>query len=281
MASTKIQIPTLLKKKCEGEKITMITAYDYPTARILDESGVDTILVGDSLSNVVLGYEGTVPVTMDEMLHHIKAVTRAVKRAHVIGDMPFGSYNVSKEQAIINATRIFKEGGTDSIKLEGGARVADSVEAIVRAGIPVVGHLGLTPQTSCMLGGFRVQGATAEKAQEIIDDAKKLEDAGSFMIVLECIPSQVAEAVAKSVSIPIIGIGAGNKTDGQVLVFHDLIGIESGYAPRFVKQYAKAESIIKDAVKQYIDEVTDSTFPGEDHSFSMKPEELDKLQKNR
>jgi 3-methyl-2-oxobutanoate hydroxymethyltransferase len=277
MKRKKMDIGALLTKKQEGRKITMLTAYDYPTAKLLDEEGVDTLLIGDSVANVMLGYESTIPVTMDEMLHHVKAVTRAVKYAHVIGDMPFMSYNISTEQAIANCGRMLKEGGADSIKLEGGAQVSDTVAAIVRAGIPVVGHLGLTPQTAGMIGGYRMQGATAKAARKIIDDAKLLEDSGAFMIVLECIPDRVGQKIAETVRIPIIGIGAGGKCDGQVLVVNDMLGIKAGFSPKFVKQYADLDSVMRKAVQGYISEVATGEFPSPDHCFNISDEEFDKI----
>ena len=277
MARKKIDISALLAKKKRGEKITMLTAYDYPTAKILDEQGIDTLLIGDSVANVVLGYPDTIPVTMDEMLHHVKAVTRAVKYAHVIGDMPFMSFNVTVPEAISNCGRMMKEGGAASVKLEGGAAVADTIAAIVKAGIPVVGHLGLTPQTAGMIGGYRVQGATAESAQAIIDDANRLVDAGVFMIVLECVPGKVAERISKKVPVPIIGIGAGVGCDGQVLVTHDMLGIQSGFTPKFVKRFADLDTVMRQAVDGYKKDVESGAFPGPDHTFSIPEKELKKI----
>lgn len=277
MARKKIDIGTLQANKRQGKKITMLTAYDYPTARLLDEVGIDTLLVGDSLGNVVLGYENTLPVTMDEMLHHVKAVTRAVKYAHVIGDMPFMSYNISAEQAIANCGRMLKEGGADSIKLEGGAAVADTVKRIVKAGIPVVGHLGLTPQTAGMIGGYRVQGATAQSAQQILDDALLLEDAGAFLLVLECIPDRVGELISQKLAIPVIGIGAGSGCDGQVLVVNDMLGLKGGYAPKFVKNFADLDGIVRQAVQSYKQEVESGDFPAKEHSFAIPDDEFEKI----
>ena len=279
MAKKKIDISQLHAKKKQGQKITMLTAYDYPTAKLLDEVGIDTILIGDSLANVVLGYPDTIPVTMDEMLHHVKAVSRAVKNAHVIADMPFMSYNVSVEQAIVNSGRMLKEGGADSIKLEGGATVTDKVEAIVKAGIPVVGHLGLTPQTAGLIGGYKVQGANAAAARKILQDAHLLQTAGAFLLVLECIPAKVGDLLSDELDIPVIGIGAGSGCDGQVLVVNDLLGIKAGYSPKFVKQYADLDSVMRSAVQTYKDEVESNAFPAEEHCFSISDEEFEKLKK--
>ena len=279
MATKKMDISQLHAKKKQGQKITMLTAYDYPTARLLDEVGIDTILIGDSLANVVLGYQDTIPVTMDEMLHHVKAVSRAVNTAHIIGDMPFMSYNVSAEQAITNCGRMLKEGGADSIKLEGGVTVVDKVEAIVKAGIPVVGHLGLTPQTAGMIGGYKVQGATAATARRILKDAHLLQTAGAFLLVLECIPAKVGALISSELDIPVIGIGAGSGCDGQVLVINDLLGIKAGYSPKFVKKYADLDNVMRQAVQSYKEEVESSTFPTEEHCFSIPDKEYEKLQK--
>ena len=277
MTRKKMDIGTLLAKKSKGQKITMLTAYDYPTARLLDEEGIDTLLIGDSVANVMLGYPDTIPVTMDEMLHHVKAVSRAVEYSHVIGDMPFMSYNVSVEQAITNAGRMLKEGGADSIKLEGGAQVAQTVERLVKAGIPVVGHLGLTPQTAGMIGGYKVQGATAKSARQILKDALLLQDAGAFMIVLECVPARVGKLLSEKIDVPIIGIGAGPDCDGQVLVINDMLGIKAGYSPKFVKNFADLDTVIRNAVKGYKNEVESKVFPSEEHCFSMPDDEFDKI----
>jgi len=277
MNRNKIGIGDLLEKKKQSQKITMLTAYDYPTARLLDEEGIDTLLIGDSVANVMLGYPDTIPVTMDEMLHHVKAVSRGVKYAHVIGDMPFMSYNISAEQAIENAGRMLKEGGADSVKLEGGAQVADTVKRLVNAGIPVVGHLGLTPQTAGMIGGYRMQGGTAKSAKKILEDAILLEEAGAFMIVLECIPSRVGKLVSEKVSVPIIGIGAGPDCDGQVLVVNDMLGIKAGYSPKFVKKFADLDTVMRNAARTFKEEVEQTIFPSKDHSFSMPDEEFEKI----
>ncbi|MBU1713757.1 MAG: 3-methyl-2-oxobutanoate hydroxymethyltransferase, partial [Proteobacteria bacterium] len=255
MEQKKVTAPDIKERKKSGRKITMLTAYDYPTALLVDRAGIDMILVGDSLGMVVLGYKDTVPVTMDEMIHHIKSVTSAVQRALVIGDMPFGSYNVSVEKAVENANRMMKEARADGIKLEGGKQMAQVIEAIVNAGIPVQGHIGLTPQTASSLGGFKVQGKSFEAATALIEDARALEDAGCFSIVIEAIPSPIAKMVTEAISIPTIGIGAGIDCDGQVLVIHDLIGLFERFTPKFVKQYAKISDVILSAVSQYKSDV--------------------------
>lgn len=277
MEQKKMTAPDLKEKKKSGKKITMLTAYDYPTALLVDRAGIDAILVGDSLGMVVLGYRDTVTVTMEEMLHHTKSVSSAVKSALVIGDMPFGSYNVSVEKAVENANRMMKEARADGIKLEGGKQMAHVVEAIVKAGIPVQGHIGLTPQTASSLGGFKVQGKSFEAARSLIEDAKALEDAGCFSIVIEAVPSPIAKMVTEAISIPTIGIGAGIDCDGQVLVIHDLIGLFERFTPKFVKQYAKISDIILSAVGEYKSDVENMRFPEEKHSFSMNPMELEKL----
>jgi len=276
----KITVLDLQRLKEKGDKISMITAYDYPTAQVVDRAGIEIILVGDSLGNAVLGYENTVPVRVDDIIYHAKAVMRGVKRTLVVGDMPFMSFNVSPEQAMLNAGRIMKEGGTDVVKLEGGREVADVVSAIVnRCGIPVMGHIGLTPQRVSQLGGFKVQGKDLAKAKKAIDDAKILEEAGAFALVLECIPHQLAKLITEQVSIPTIGIGAGPCCDGQVLVFHDLVGWSAGFSPKFVKRYQDLNAIISEALLTYIDEVKSGSFPTlDEHSFTMNEEILDQLQ---
>ena len=277
MDRKKVTIGELQQKKDSGQKITMMTAYDYPMAGLVDEAGIDTILVGDSLGMVVLGYESTVPVTMDEMLHHCKAVSRGAKYGFIIGDMPFMSYHVSVEQAVENAGRFIKEAGCDSVKLEGGSDMVPVVNAVVKAGIPVCAHIGLTPQTATMLGGFKVQGKDAESARELVESARDLEAAGAFMIVMECIPDLLASRITETLTIPTIGIGAGNDCDGQVLVFHDLVGLFERFTPKFVKQYVNLSPMIKAALVQYKNEVEEGTFPGPEHSFSMKQEEMGKI----
>lgn len=276
MGRSKVTIAELKDKKVRGEKITMLTAYDFYTAAMIDQAGVDTILVGDSLGMVVLGYESTVPVTMEEMLHHCKAVRRGTKTAFLIGDMPFMSYNISVGEAIRNAGRFIKEAGCDAVKLEGGTEMAPVVKAIVEAGIPVCAHIGLTPQTATKLSGFKVQGKDAEGARVLLDSAKALDEAGAFMIVLECIPDAIAARITKSVFVPTIGIGAGVDCDGQVLVTNDLLGLFEKFIPKFVKQYCKLAPQIKEALAEYVREVKDKKFPGPEHGFSMNPAELEK-----
>jgi len=277
MERKKVTISDLMDKKEQGRKITMMTAYDYPTAQMVDQAGIDTILVGDSLGMVVLGYSSTVPVSMEEMIHHTRAVTRGTTYAFVIGDMPFMSYQISIEAAIENAGRFIKEGGCEAVKLEGGTEVAHVVKAIVTAGIPVCAHIGLTPQTATMLSGFKVQGKDAESARNLINSAKDLEKAGAFMIVMECIPDILASRITKELSIPTIGIGAGKDCGGQVLVYHDTVGLFERFTPRFVKQYIKLGPMIIDALKDYKREVEEGKFPGEEHIFKMSKEEVEKI----
>jgi len=277
MEAQKVTIAALQKKKESGQKITMMTAYDYPTASLVDQAGIDTILVGDSLGMVMLGYDSTVPVTMDEMIHHCKAVTRGAKSSFVIGDMPFMSYQTSIPDAIYNAGRFIKEAACDSVKLEGGTEMAPVVKAIVDMGIPVCGHIGLTPQTATKLSGFKVQGKDAESAKELLQSARDLEEAGAFIIVMECIPDMLATRITKELSIPTIGIGAGKDCDGQVLVYHDLVGLFERFTPKFVKQYVNLSPQIRDALVQFKKEVEKGTFPGPEHSFAMKAEEADKI----
>ena len=277
MERKKVTIAELSKKKEKNEKITMMTAYDYPTAHLVDQTGIDTILVGDSLGMVMLGYDSTVPVTMEEMLHHCKAVSRRVKSSFIIGDMPFMSYQINVEQAVANAGRFLKEAGCDSVKIEGGTEIAPVVNSIVRAGVPVCGHIGLTPQTATMLSGFKVQAKDAESARKLLMSARDLEDAGAFMIVMECIPDLVAERITKEVKIPTIGIGAGKYCDGQVLVYHDVVGLFERFTPKFVKQYIKLAPMIREALFQYKREVEEGTFPGPEHTFSMNAEEAGKI----
>jgi len=277
MAKQKIAIPALREMKQQGKKIRMVTAYDYPTGILVDQTDIETILVGDSLGMVVLGYDGTVPVTMAEMLHHIKAVVRGAKNTLIVGDMPFMSYNISIEEAIRNAGRIMQEGGADCVKLEGGAAVVETVRAIVRAGIPVVAHIGLTPQTASQLGGFKVQGKDAAAAERMIAEAQQLEEAGAFAIVLEAIPAPLAELITKKLSITTIGIGAGVHCDGQVLVTHDMIGLFDRFVPKFAKQYASVSKSILAAFNSYAEEVASGQFPGPEHSFTMKEEVLKRL----
>jgi 3-methyl-2-oxobutanoate hydroxymethyltransferase len=277
MDRTKITLTDLINKKRDGKKITMLTAYDYPTAKLLDDAGIDSILVGDSLGMVVLGYDSTVPVTMDEMIHHAKAVRRGTKYAFLIGDMPFLSYQVSAEEAVRNAGRFMKEAGCDAVKLEGGSEVVGAVEAIVKAGIPVLGHLGLTPQTVSKLGGYKIQGKDASQAKKILDDALLLEKAGCFGVVLECVPDQVGKLITEKLGMPTISCGAGAYCTGQVLVTNDMLGLFDRFVPKFVKQYVKLSSLITEAVKKYKDEVESGVFPGKENSFVIREEEADKL----
>ena len=260
---------TFRQKKERGEPITMLTAYDYPTALSMDAAGVDSILVGDSLGMVVLGYENTLPVTMEEMLHHSRAVARGAKSALLVGDMPFMSYQADVNDAVRNAGRFLKEGGMDAVKLEGGRERVDAVRAIVGAGIPVMGHLGLTPQSVNQLGGFRTQGKTAPAAKRLLDDALLLEEAGCFIMVLESVPAKLAEFISKKLSIPTIGIGAGVGCDGQVLVTHDLLGLFERFTPKFVKKYADFNGEMIRAFSEYLAEVQARQFPGAEHSVEM------------
>lgn len=276
----KITTAVLKEMKDRREKIVMLTAYDYPTARMVDEAGVDAILVGDSLGNVILGYRDTLAVTMDEIVHHTKAVARGTKHALVIGDMPFLSYQASKEDAIRNAGRIIKEGQAEAVKVEGGRTVIDKVEAIIEAGIPVMGHLGLTPQWIHQFGGFKVKGKTEDAARLIVEDAKRLEKAGVFSIVLECVPWQLAKMITDKVGAPTIGIGAGPHCDGQVLVIHDLLGLSGEFSPKFVKKYAQLGSVVAKALASFKEEVKSGKFPSLEHSYEMKGEELKKLKKH-
>jgi len=276
--SEKVTTATIRKMKAEGTPITMLTAYDYSMAKILDEAGIDMILVGDSLGNVVLGYDSTLPVTMDDMVHHVKAVCRGASRALVVADMPFMSYQVSLEEALRNAGRFMKETGAKAVKLEGGREIIETIRAIVNAGIPVVGHLGLTPQYVHQLGGYRVQGKDTAAAEKMIDDALALEEAGVFAIVLECVPSPLGRLITEKLKVAAtIGIGAGPHCDGQVLVVNDLLGLYPGHTPRFVKKYANLHEQVNGAIKQYIDEVRERSFPGPEHCFPMSDEVLKKL----
>ncbi len=269
----KVTTRTFQRKKQRGEPITMLTAYDYPMALAVDQVGIDAILVGDSLGMVVLGYETTLPVTMEDMLHHCKAVARGAKYALRIGDMPFMSYQVSVEQAVRNAGRFLQEGGMDAVKLEGGRERADAIRAIVAAGIPVMGHIGLTPQSIHQLGGFRAQGRTAQAARRLVEDALILQDAGCFSIVLESVPARLATLISERLEIPTIGIGAGAGCDGQVLVFHDLVGWSGNFRPKFVRRYLELQDLIGEAVSQYVQDVQSGGFPGHDESFHLSAEE--------
>lgn len=274
---TKFTVKSFLKAKKDGKKISMLTAYDYTTAKLLDKGGVDTILVGDSLGMVILGYETTLQVTMDDMIHHTKAVSRGVTSALIIGDMPFLSYHISVEETIRNAGRFIKEAGAHAVKLEGGADVIDKVKGLIAAQIPVIGHLGLTPQSVNMMGGFKVQGKSAAQAQKLIDEALLLEEAGVFGIVLECIPEKLAKIVSEKLTIPTIGIGAGKYCDGQVLVIQDVLGMFEDLQPKFAKIYSETGKDIIQATKDYIEDIQEGTFPSKEHTFSIKDEVLEKL----
>ena len=265
----RININQIKEMKQKGDKIAMLTAYDYTTARIIDEAGVPLILVGDSLGMVVLGYDSTIPVTMKEMLHHTRAVTRGVKSALVIGDMPFMTYHISTEDALRNAARFIQEGGAQAVKLEGGVNVADKVADIVNCGIPVMGHIGLTPQSIHQLGGFKIQGKSLEAAKKLLEDARALEEAGAFAIVLETIPTPLASLISQRVSIPTIGIGAGAGCDGQVQVVSDMLGLFTDFVPKHAKQYARLADVMSIAIVDYKDEVKYGSFPTEKQSFSM------------
>ncbi|MFC1804781.1 3-methyl-2-oxobutanoate hydroxymethyltransferase [Candidatus Omnitrophota bacterium] len=269
--------PELIRSLKGKRKIAMLTAYDHPLASLVDKAGIDMILVGDSVANVVLGLDSTTQVGMSEMLHHAKAVTRAVKRALVIGDMPYESYQVNPSESVKNAKRFIKEAGCDAVKLEWFDKCLEVTKEIIAAGVPVMGHIGLTPQTADKLGGFKVQGKDAERAAQLIEQAKQLEESGCFSIVLECVPDKVAAAITMSIKIPTIGIGAGIDCDGQVLVTHDLLGLFERFTPKFVKKYAKLSTQIQKAVEEFKHEVEEGEFPGPEHSFSIKDEELKKL----
>lgn len=277
MSNSKVTTATIREMKEKNQPIVMLTAYDYAWARMFDEAGVDMLLVGDSLGNVVLGYDSTLPVTMEDMIHHGKAVQRGAKRAMVVVDMPFMSYQICKEDALRNAGRIMKETGAQAVKLEGGAEIVDTIKAIVDAGIPVVAHLGLTPQSVHQLGGFKVQGRKEETAKKLLDDAIKIAQAGAFAIVLECVPALLAQLVSKNVSVPTIGIGAGVGCDGQVLVYHDMLGLTNGFVPKFAKQYRNFYTDIIAGVQEYAEDVRTKKFPSEEYSFSMGQEVLSKL----
>lgn len=263
--------------KANKQKISMLTAYDYPTAKMVDESGIDMILVGDSLGNVMLGYENTLSVTMEDMIHHTRAVSKAAKRAMVVGDMPFLSYHISITEAVRNAGRFIQEGGAQTVKIEGGTERVDTIKAILDAQIPVVGHIGLTPQSVNKFGGYKVQGKDLETANKLIEDARALEKAGVFAIVLEMVPTQLAKRITEEISIPTIGIGAGHFCDGQVLVVNDMLGIYGGFTPKFVKKYANLQPLIMEAMQQYKKEVDEGVFPGEEHGFGISDEVLEKL----
>jgi 3-methyl-2-oxobutanoate hydroxymethyltransferase len=272
----KLPLPELAAMKRRGERIVMVTAYDAPGARFAEDAGVDVVLVGDTAAMVVLGYEGTtVPVTVDEMLFLTRTVSRQVRRPIVVGDLPFGSYEVSDEDAVRTAIRFVKEGGADVVKLEGAGPMVSRVRRIVESGIPVMAHIGLTPQSATMLGGFKTQGKTAAAARRLVDGAKELEAAGATALVLEAIPAPVAARITRELSIPTLGIGAGPECDGQVLVYHDLLGLTEGHLPRFVKRYANLSREIRDALEAYAAEVRSGAFPGEEHTYAMAEDELE------
>lgn len=270
-------VTTFKKAKETGEKLSMLTSYDYSTAKLLDEAGIHGILVGDSLGNVMLGYEDTIPVTMEDMIHHGAAVARGAKNALVVIDMPFMSYQTGVRDALINAGRLMKEGGADAVKLEGGVEIVPQVEAIVNAGIPVMGHLGLTPQSINAFGGFKVQGKSEEAARKILEDAKALERAGAFAITLECVPAKLAALITREIQIPTIGIGAGAECDGQILVYQDLLGMFSDFTPKFVKRYANIGELMKEAFASYKKEVAEGAFPQEEHQYKIDDDIIEKL----
>jgi 3-methyl-2-oxobutanoate hydroxymethyltransferase len=272
-----VTLTKLHEMRALGEPIVMITAYDHPSAVVVEEAGVDVVLVGDSAANTVLGYDSTVPVTVDELLMLAAAVRRGLETPLLVGDLPFGSYEASDAQAIATAHRFVKEAGCDAVKLEGGGAMADRARAIVRAGVPVMGHVGLTPQTATALGGYRAQGRTAERARQVLDDALALQAAGCFSIVFEAIPAGVTDVIMQHMEIPVIGIGAGPSTDGQVLVLHDLLGIHDGFQPKFVKRYADVKALMKAGVTAYTEDVRRRAFPLAEHTYGIAPEELERL----
>ena len=273
----KVSAPSLRSSKQRGERLVCLTAYDYPTARIVDEAGIDVILVGDSLGNVVLGYGNTVPVTLDEILIHLKAVRRAVQRALLVADMPYGTFHTGDDDAVRNALRLVKEGGAEAIKLEGGHKRVQLVKRLVDEEISVMGHIGLTPQSINQLGAYRVQGKTPKAAQQLIDDAKALEDAGAFAVVLEVVPRAIAKMITESISIPTIGIGAGVHCDIQVLVLHDMLGLSFGKQARFVRPYANLREVMTEAVSKYADDVRNGTYPSEAESYGLPAETAEEL----
>ncbi|GGU43333.1 3-methyl-2-oxobutanoate hydroxymethyltransferase [Lentzea flava] len=272
-----VTVSKLAQMRHDRQPIVMVTAYDYPSAQIVDAAGVDVVLVGDSGAMTVLGYPSTVPVSLDEMLMLTKAVRRGLTTPLMVGDLPFGSYEVSDEQAVQTAMRFVKEGGCDVVKLEGGGQSAERARAIVRAGIPVMGHVGLTPQTATALGGFRAQGVTAESAREVLADALRLQDAGCFAIVFEAVPAEVTDVILRQLHIPVIGIGAGPGTDGQVLVYHDLLGIFDGFKPKFAKRWGELRKTMIEATSHYVNEVRVRAFPGPEHCYGIKPAEFERF----
>lgn len=270
-------VSTFRNKKAKNEKISMLTAYDYSTAKLMDNAQIDGILVGDSLGMVMLGYDDTLPVTMEDMIHHIKAVSRGAKNALVVGDIPFMSYQVSVENAVYNAGRLIKEGGCQAVKLEGGASVCNQIKAITNASIPVMAHIGLTPQSVNAFGGFKVQGKNEDDAKRLLQEAKAVEQAGAFAVVLECIPAKLAQLITNSISIPTIGIGAGVGCDGQILVYQDMLGMYSDFTPKFVKKYANLGEIMTNAFKEYIKDVNSGSFPSDKHTFAISDDVINKL----
>ena len=270
-------VSTFQAAKEKGEKLTMLTAYDYSTAKLMDEAGINGILVGDSLGNVILGYEDTISVTMEDMIHHGAAVARGTKDTMVVVDMPFMSYQTSVYDAVMNAGRLMKEGRANAVKLEGGAAVVEQIKAITAAGIPVMGHLGLTPQSINAFGGNKVQGKSEEAAKKLIEDALAVQEAGAFAVVLECIPAKLASIITKKLTIPTIGIGAGAGCDGQILVYQDMLGMFSDYVPKFVKRFADVGSVMKEAFQAYVDEVRAGSYPAQEHTFQISDDVLDKL----
>jgi 3-methyl-2-oxobutanoate hydroxymethyltransferase len=272
-----VTVRDILEMKARGEKIPMVTAYDYTTARLADQVGIPLLLVGDSLGMVVLGYDSTIPVTMEDMLHHVKAVTRGVQTAMVVADMPFMSYHIDQAQALANAARLVQEGGARSVKLEGGEKTADTAARIVQAGIPVIGHVGLTPQSVNVLGGYRVQGRSKQAALQLLKDAQAFEEAGAYAVVLELIPSPLAGVVSQRLTIPTIGIGAGPQCDGQVQVLHDMLGLYTDFVPKHTKRYAELAGVIQEAFAQYIEEVKEGSFPTQQQSIPMDESILEEL----
>ena len=277
-----ITIPSLRSKKEKNEKIVALTAYDFPVAKIVDEAGIDLILVGDSLGMVVLGYESTIPVTMEEMIHHTKPVVRATKRALVVGDMPYFSFHLNIEESVFNASRFLKDAGAKAVKIEGASKKRlKLIETLVEAEIPVMGHIGLTPQSIFHLGQYRVRGKEIEEAKKLISDAKDVEKAGAFSVVLECVPAEVARIITDKLRIPTIGIGAGPHCDGQILVFHDLVGLSDGHIPKFVKKYLDLNQIIQEALESYVQDVKNGDFPGDNHSYHLKPGKVKELTRRK
>ena len=272
-----VTVRDILEMKARGEKIPMVTAYDYTTARLADQAGIPLLLVGDSLGMVVLGYDSTIPVTMQDMLHHVKAVARGVQTAMVVADLPFMSYHIGQAQALANAAQLVQEGGARSVKLEGGAKMAETVARIVQAGIPVMGHIGLTPQSVNVLGGYRVQGRNQQAAVQLLKDAQALEEAGAYAVVLELIPSPLAGLISQRLTIPTIGIGAGVQCDGQVQVLHDMLGLYTNFVPKHTKRYAELAGVIQDAFAQYVREVKEGSFPTQQQSISMDETILEEL----